>query len=257
MQKIIRSLVFVLSVLFIALLPGAVLSAKTPLPGGVLTKEEIRQLVSGKTAEVTLRKNHDKGFLYFKPNGEMKRLVNNWLAGGHWKLKENGQLCMLVAGEKDWACRMLIGEKDGIGQFVVKNSSADRRELTYKKFTDGDKLVKLAGLSSPPLEILDEEEIRDLFAGKTVESETVRRGRVSLTYYNPDGTLELMRNGKVYSGLWRVTKSDRMCLSLEGSKEKCRIIIKQGQTYSKYIVKISGNHQLSIRYRRFSPGKRF
>lgn len=257
MQKRSRCLVFISTVLLIALVSGPVLSAEAFLPSDVLTRQEIKQLVVGKTAEVTVSKNDDKGFLFFKPNGEMKRLVKNWLVRGHWRLKKNDQLCMLVAGDKDWDCRILIREKDGIGQFVVKKNGADRRELTYKNFTDGDKLLELANLPSPPLEILNKEEITDLFAGKTVESETVRKSRVSLTYYHSDGTLELTRNGKVYSGLWRVTESDRMCLSLESSKEKCRIIVRQGQTYSKYIVKISGNHQQSIRYRRFTPGKQF
>ncbi len=257
MQKRIRNLVFVLNVLLFAYFPGTVLSAETQASSGALTKGEIEQLVSGKTAVVTLAKNDGKGFLFFKPDGEMKRLVGKWLVSGHWKLNENDQLCMLTASDNDWACRILIRENDGIGQFVVKDKSADRRELTYKNFTDGDRLVELAKLSSPPLEILNKEQIIDLFAGKTVESETVHKSRVSLTYYNPDGTVELTRNGEVYTGLWRITDSDRMCLSLEGSKEKCRIIVKQGQTYSKYIVKINGNHQQSIRYRRFTPGKQF
>jgi len=257
MQKRIRHLFLALCILLIPLFPGLSIPAEVSLPSDVLTRQEIKQLVEGKTAEVTLSKNDGKGLFFFNPNGELKQLVNTWLAKGRWQVRKNDRLCMLITGGKDWDCRALIRDKEGIGQFVVHKEGTYQRELTYRNFTDGDKLLELAQLSLPPLEKLNKNEIIELFANKTVESETVHKGRVSMTYYSPDGTLELTRNGKVYTGLWRVTDNDRMCLSLEDSKEKCRIIVKQGDIYSKYIVKNNGKHQKSIRYRRFMPGKRF
>jgi len=146
---------------------------------------------------------------------------------------------------------------EDIGQYVAKKGGNHRRELTYQKFNDGNILSGIAKTPSAPLEKLWKNEIVKLFSDKTVESETVRKGRVSLTYYNPDGTLVLFRNGKKHSGTWRVTDKDRMCLKIENSKEKCRIIVRQGTAFSKYIVKKNGQHQRSINYRRFMPGKHF
>ena len=152
---------------------------------------------------------------------------------------------------------MLIRNMADIGQYVAKKDGNHRLELTYVNFNNGNKLLALVKSSSPPLVKLKKEEIIMLFSDKTVESKTVRKGRVSLTYYRPDGTLEVSRNGKKHSGAWRVTDNNRMCLNIENSKEKCRIIVKQGAFYSKYIVKKNGQHQQSINYRRFMPGKQF
>jgi hypothetical protein len=205
---------------------------------------------------VLFTKKKEKSVFFFNPNGQFQRLFNNWLEKGNWQVKENDRLCIRIAGES-WKCRMLIRDKEGISQFIVKNNGKHQRELTYENFTDGNKLLELTNLSSPPLEKLNKKEIVMLFSERTVESETVRKGRVSMTYYYPDGTLELLRNGKEHSGVWRVTDNDRMCLKLEDSKEKCRIIVRQGSSYSKYIVKNHGKHQRSINYRWFRPGKTF
>ncbi|MEA3363749.1 MAG: hypothetical protein U9Q61_10845, partial [Thermodesulfobacteriota bacterium] len=100
-----------------------------------------------------------------------------------------------------------------------------------------------------------ERAVTRLFSDKTVQSVTVRKGRVSLTYYDPNGTLEQLRDGTKRYGSWRVTKNGRICLAFEGSREKCRIIVKEGKLFKKYIVKKNGQHQYVVRYRQFLPGK--
>lgn len=232
------------------------LPAESFFPSDVLSAMEIKKLVEGKTAEVFFIKKQEKGVFFFNSNGEFQRLINNWLENGNWQVKEKDRLCIRITGES-WKCRMLIKDKEGIGQFIVKKNGKHQRQLTYENFTDGNKLLELTKTSSPPLEKLNKKEIVMLFSDKTVESETVRKGRVSMTYYYPDGTLELLRNGEEHPGVWRVTDDDKMCLKLENSKEKCRIIVRQGSSYSKYIVKKNGKHQRSINYRWFRPGKTF
>jgi hypothetical protein len=44
---------------------------------------------------------------------------------------------------------------------------------------------------------------------------------------------------------------------METLGEKCRIIVKEGDEYKKYIVKKNGHHQHSVSYRNFAPGKQF
>ncbi len=100
-------------------------------------------------------------------------------------------------------------------------------------------------------------EIVELFSGQTVESVTAIKGRVSQTYYASDGSLVQLRNGTQRYGKWRVNKNDRICLQIDGLKEKCRIIVKEAGEVKKYIVKKNGQHQHSVSYRKFSSGKNF
>jgi len=113
----------------------------------------------------------------------------------------------------------------------------------------------LAESFSLPTGTLNEKAVTELFSNKTVQSVTVRKGRVSLTYYDPNGTLEQLRDGAKRHGIWRVTKNGRICLAFAGSKEKCRIVVKEGKIFKKYIVKKNGQHQLSVSYRQFLLGK--
>ncbi len=113
----------------------------------------------------------------------------------------------------------------------------------------------LAESFSLPMGTLNEQAVTELFSNKTVQSVSVHKGRVSLTYYDPDGSLEQLQNGIKRHGIWRVTKNGRICLAFAGSREKCRIIVKEGKIYKKYIVKKNGQHQHSVNYRKFLPGK--
>lgn len=101
---------------------------------------------------------------------------------------------------------------------------------------------------------LTADEIVSLFSNHTVESVTAVKGRVSLSFYAPDGELRQMRHGKKRHGTWRVTPNDRICLQMEDLPEKCRIIVREGGVYKKYIVKKNGRHQHSVTYRSFVKG---
>jgi len=101
---------------------------------------------------------------------------------------------------------------------------------------------------------LDREQVKTLFADKTVESMTAVKHRVSLTYYAPNGDVRQLRKGIKRFGRWRITKNGRMCLQMEGLREKCRIIVNENGTYKKYIVKKNGQHQHSVTYRSFKFG---
>ncbi len=112
----------------------------------------------------------------------------------------------------------------------------------------------MAGSVSLPTGTLSEKAVTKLFLDKTVQSVSVLKGRASLTYYNPNGSIEQLRNGMKRYGIWRVTKNGRICLAFAGSKEKCRIIVKKGKFFKKYIVKKNGRHQHSVSYQQFLSG---
>ncbi|BCR05703.1 hypothetical protein DESUT3_27720 [Desulfuromonas versatilis] len=104
-----------------------------------------------------------------------------------------------------------------------------------------------------PAGTLKVDQVRALFAEKTVESVT-GAGRLSQTYYLADGTLHQWQDGEIRTGTWRVNKKGRICLAMEGGKEKCRIIVKEPGGYAKYVVKKSGRHRRVVTYRSFKDG---
>lgn len=105
-----------------------------------------------------------------------------------------------------------------------------------------------------PLGTLTASEVNVLFTGYTVESVLNSSGRKSLTYYNPNLEMIQLQNGAKRSGYWRVREDGRICLKFGTEDEKCRIIVKEGETYYKYIVKKSGNHERVLSYTSFRKG---
>lgn len=108
-----------------------------------------------------------------------------------------------------------------------------------------------------PEGMLAADELVARFSDQTVESVTAIRGRISLSYYAPTGEIRQERNGRERFGRWRVTESNRICLQMENLPEKCRIIVKDGDDYKKYIVRKNGQHQHSVSYRKFYRGNPF
>lgn len=119
--------------------------------------------------------------------------------------------------------------------------------------------VAIANSDGPPLpsNMLHADELTALFSDRTVLSRTVVKKRESTTYYHPGGGVRQLRNGKRRFGHWRVTRDDRICLQMETSREKCRIVVKEGERYRKYVVKKDGNHQPTVDYVQFWDGNPF
>jgi len=116
------------------------------------------------------------------------------------------------------------------------------------------KAKKDKGVAQLPPGTLNASEVTALFSGQTVESILDKNGRISLTYYNPNGELNQLQDGSKRNGVWRVRDDGRICLTFAGAGEKCRIIVKEGSVYSKYIVKKNGQHERIITYKSFRSG---
>lgn len=101
---------------------------------------------------------------------------------------------------------------------------------------------------------LDAAAVTALFSGKTVESVLDKTGRVSLTYYSPTGELRQLQNGEIRSGRWEVREDGRICLDFPGDGRQCRIIVKEGESYRKYVVKKDGRHEPVVTYKSFRNG---
>lgn len=100
---------------------------------------------------------------------------------------------------------------------------------------------------------LDRAAVATLFSDRTVKSES-GSGRITLTYYNPDGSLRQLQYGEKRDGRWWIRDDGRICLKLEDGDKKCRVIVNDNGIYKKYVVKKNNRHRHVITYHWFKPG---
>ncbi len=226
------------------------------LPQGVLDAPQLEQLFSGKTFATTVEGKDKEMIIFFGKDGHVTRVRDGWQTDGVWEVRKDGRLCVDLKGSRR-DCRIIVNQEKKYRQYAVKKDGNHRYEMTYTDSHPGDQLAKMSKELLLPRGTLKRKKVIKLFSGQTVESVTASKGRVSVSYYNPDGTLEQLRDGVKRHGKWQVDKSSRICLQMEGLEKKCRIIVKEGDEYKKYIVKKNGHHQHSVSYRNFTPGKAF
>jgi len=226
------------------------------LPQGVLDVPQLEQVFSGNTFATTVEGKDQKAIIFFGKDGHLTRVRDGWQTDGAWEVRKDGRLCVDLKGSRR-DCRIIVNHDKEYRQYAVKKDGNHRYEMTYTGSRPGDQLARMSKEPLLPKGALKRKRVIKLFSEQTVESVTASKGRVSQTYYNPDGTLEQLREGVKRYGMWRVTKNSRMCLKMENLEEKCRVIVKEDGAVKKYIVKKNGNHQHSVTYRKFSPGKSF
>lgn len=218
-----------------------------------LSAEELRQRFINQTVETESADGKVQKLLYFGKNGNLEQVVKNRLSTGHWKIRKNGRLCTSIGSQKN-KCRAVVSKTNQLIQFVIKKDGKHRHELTYTTFHPGNKIRRLNKSPLLPENTLTSRQLKKLFSDKTVESVTVKNKRVSRTFYAPNGAVEQTRNGVLRTGNWQV-KNSRICIQMEALKKKCRIIVKEGNAYNKYIVKKNGRHQHTVSYIKFIRGK--
>ncbi len=105
-----------------------------------------------------------------------------------------------------------------------------------------------------PAGTLNQTQVLELFTDRTFQSVTVESGRVSVSYYDPNGEIRQRRSGEQRSGYWRVNNSARICLQMQAGEEKCRIIVRENGAYKKYVVKKDGRHRHVVDYPQIIDG---
>lgn len=250
--RISTSRLLSLLILFLFAIPSYVFANNLFLPAA-LTATELRQHFFDRTVETESAEGKEPQLLYFGPNGNFEKVAKNRLYKGKWKILKNGRLCTTI-GTKKQKCRAVVNNANDLILIMVKKDGKHRHELTYKAFHPGNQIKKLNKSPLLPEGTLTSRQLKKLLSGHTVESVTVKKKRTSLTFYAPDGSIEQRRNGVTRTGTWKV-KNSRICIQMENLKEKCRIIVKENNSYNKYIVKRNGHHQHSVSYITFVPGK--
>lgn len=245
---------FSLMIVFLFACRFAMAESVIIMPAGALNAEQIEAQFKGKSTVAKVADKERVEVYYFAEDGNVIEVRDGWQKSGKWYVRDDGRLCIDLEGEhRD--CRMIIKEGNDYHQYAAKLDGNHRYEQTYSDFRNGNQLLKMSPAPLLPFGTLKKKEVIELFSGRTVESVTASQSRVSHTYYAPDGAVEQVRNGNKRYGKWRVTSDARICLQMEDRREKCRIMVKEGDEYKKYIVKKNGHHQHSVSYRKFAPGK--
>ncbi len=243
--------------LFLSVVPGFSVAIKpeVPLLESIMTVKQLKAKFSGQTVVArSVDGKRQKMVIYFATNGKVELAEKGRLKYGKWKIRKDDRLCInLKDAKRD--CRVIVKKGSEYRQYVVKLDGNHKHELTYVSFQKGKALERLSESPLLPPGTLDKREVVALFSGKTVESVTAKKGRVSHSYYDKDGRVEQLRGGDRRFGTWRVTQRGRICLQMEDMAVKCRIIVKEGDKYKKYIVRKNGRHQHSVSYRNFKDGK--
>lgn len=82
---------------------------------------------------------------------------------------------------------------------------------------------------------LDAGEVRALFADHTVTSRNLNTRTVSISYYNPDGSVRQIRHDRQRTGSWRIEQNGQICLQMQSNKESCRVVrLDNDNVYRKY-----------------------
>lgn len=241
---------------FVWAMAGKAEKSEIVLPEGVLSAPQIEQLFTGKTVVAAIESKSQDMVFFFGRNNQVHRVRNGWQKSGTWEIRKDGRLCVDLEGSRR-DCRIIVKQGKQYRQYAVKKDGNHRYELTYTTFRNGKQLAKLSKKPLLPKGTLKRKQVIKLFSGQTVESVTAGKGRISHTYYDPNGTLVQRRNGMTRHGKWRVRKDARMCLQMDGRDEKCRVIVKEDGEIRKYIVKKNSRHQHSVSYRNFSTGRQF
>ena len=101
---------------------------------------------------------------------------------------------------------------------------------------------------------LDNNEIVNLFKGKTVEGYHVKKHFWFKRYFSPDGKLLGYRKKKgIRTGNWTV-QNNRLCIQWKNRQQSCKVIIRESGKINQYKVTKSEKLKLRIEYKNFSHG---
>ncbi|MEH6627032.1 MAG: hypothetical protein V7739_11340 [Motiliproteus sp.] len=104
------------------------------------------------------------------------------------------------------------------------------------------------------MEILQAEQVVQLFQEQTVESFNLNNGTTSFTYYGKDGKVIQERYWQKRQGQWQVNASGEICLAMEAKPFSCRPVVNNNGKYYKYRRDENNQLQKIIRYRQFIAG---
>ncbi len=108
--------------------------------------------------------------------------------------------------------------------------------------------------TKPDPAVLDENAVKRLFVGNTVESFNLNTRLTSFTYYHPSGEMQQERLWARRIGKWSIRPDGKICLAFNGREAKCRHIVREGERHYKILPDENGQPRKIVRYRYFAAG---
>ena len=109
------------------------------LPGNALTSDQLRELFVDKTVKSQTRASGRISDTYYDPSGQVRQLQNGNQRYGHWKISDNGRICLKMAASRE-KCRIILQQNGEYGKYVVKRSGEHEHVVSYLSFENGNTL---------------------------------------------------------------------------------------------------------------------
>lgn len=109
------------------------------LPAETLSSSQLVTLFTDKTVHSTTVAQGRKSVSYYAPNGKIRQLQNGIIRLGHWRVIDNGRICLQMENLPE-KCRIVVAENKGYTKYIVRKNGAHQASVFYVKFQDGDTL---------------------------------------------------------------------------------------------------------------------
>jgi len=108
------------------------------------------------------------------------------------------------------------------------------------------------GLSNE--QVLTEAELEALLAGKTVKGIYLDNKTAFIRHYAEDGNVRESVKNETHEGKWFIDKKGQRCVIWSKKEKKCRVIIKEGETYKEFTLQKNGKPKLNVIYKNIIEG---
>ncbi len=109
------------------------------LPAQTLSADQIVALFSDKTVHSVTVVQGRKSVSYYAPNGEIRQLRKGIKRFGHWRVIDNGRICLQMEDRPE-KCRIIVAENKGYTKYIVKKNGAHQASVFFTDFKDGNPL---------------------------------------------------------------------------------------------------------------------
>lgn len=110
------------------------------LPSGTLRADQVITLFSDKTVQTRTVVKKRKSLTYYHPEGEVVQLRNGIMRRGHWRVRDDGRICLQME-ELEEKCRIIVrGLGGGYRKYIVRKNGLHQPTVDYLDFLEGNQL---------------------------------------------------------------------------------------------------------------------
>ena len=99
-------------------------------------------------------------------------------------------------------------------------------------------------------QVLTEDELQALLAGKMVKGIYIDNKNAFIRQYSEDGRVRENMDNIKQDGKWFIDKKGQHCVIWSGKEKKCRVLVKDGETYKEFTIQKNGKPKLNVIYKK-------